>query len=128
MKIAFIIISAFFVIAAIIAGTYVYRYNMAKVEGIVSAQEQIQSKDTRITAYNHFFDMNVAIEATTEKIRIQKELLAKTTDSDEIQRINVVISSLENKRAELVAQYNGDAQKDYTIGQFRSWKLPYQVK
>lgn len=51
----------------------------------------------------------------------------KTAPQDDISRIQANIAGITSDRADAINEYNADAQKDYTVGQFKSSKLPYQL-
>jgi hypothetical protein len=46
---------------------------------------------------------------------------------DDKQRVQTNITGQLTARSRGVAQYNADARKDYTIGQFRASDLPYEL-
>ena len=114
-------------LVAIIAGTYALRYALAPIEGRVGAQEQIQSAPNRIQAYNYFFDLHGAIKSYDTALKALNEQLGATTGLDEQERIRATIAGLKGQKARAIQQYNADARKDYTIGQFRDSGLPYQI-
>lgn len=128
MKTAISILIVLLIICAVIAGVYVYRYNMAKVEGIVGAQEQIQSAPMRISAYNYFFDLYGAIKSYDASLKALNENLAAVSSEGERERILATIAGLKGQKARATQQYNMDAKKSYTVGQFRDWQLPYQIE
>lgn len=110
----------------IAASIWGLRVATAGIYGRGEARIQIQSADYRIPAYNHFFDLCAAIqghEAGVEAARAQLEAVSEE-DRD---RILANIAGLETQRVRSIAQYNADAEKDYTIGQFRDSDLPYQL-
>jgi hypothetical protein len=127
MKIAAVVILAILGVVALVSAGWAIRYYTAPVRGTIEAYEQIQSGDTRIVAYNYFFNLYASIQAYDPAIQAQEELLATTTDADEKARIGANIAGLKSQKARSIAQYNADAMKSYTIGQFRDWKLPYQI-
>lgn len=114
-------------ILLIIAGIWAFRYFTAPIRGSIGAYEQIQSEDTRIVAYNYFFNLYASIQAYPPMIKAQEESLAQTSNEDEKERIRANIAGLKSQLARSIAQYNADARKSYTIGQFRDWNLPYQI-
>lgn len=112
---------------ALIIGVWVFRVQTAEIKGKGDAQIQIQSAGSRIQAYNHFFNLCAAVKTSEDSIDVQSALL-KTAGSDyEKNRIGIVIGGLQSKRASDINQYNADASKDYTIGQFQDSDLPWQL-
>lgn len=113
---------------ALLAGAgWAWRYYTAPIEGRVGAQEQIQSAPHRIVAYNHFFDLCAGVRADEVSLDAQNDQLKATTDEFQRNRIQTNITGLTGHRAGLIEEYNANARKDYTEGQFRDSDLPYQL-
>lgn len=94
----------------------------ANWRGDVSATEQTQADGQyRIANYNHFFDLCASIQ--TDEARIQN-LEETATDSVKDQ---TTLTAVKNSRAEKINQYNADAAKEATAGQFRDSGLPYEL-
>ncbi len=104
-----------------------WRYLTAPIEGRIGAREQIQSKEMMITAYNHFFDLYAAIKSYDITLKALDEQLIQVTDTTERNRIIATITGVKSQKGRAIQQYNADAKKSYTIGQFRDWELPYQI-
>lgn len=102
------------------------RWATAPAKGKLEAREQINSGATRIAAYNHFFDVCASVQSLEASLLAQEEALAGSKGEDR-ERIKANIAGIKAARADAVNQYNQDARKDYTIGQFKSSKLPYQL-
>lgn len=117
---------AILILAALIGGTWAYRYYTAEVRGVVGAEEKIQSSGNRIDKYNKFFDTCAKAQEYQDKIQIQLDQL-KNADGDQANKIQTRISGLKGMFSNTVRSYNQDARKNYTSGQFRSSKLPYQL-
>lgn len=124
-KIILLALLAFVGIPAIIWGV---RWASAPIEGQVGAREQIQSKEMRIQAYTYFYDLYAAIKSYDEQVKILDEQLVQIKTEGERERVLATIAGLKGQRARAIQQYNADARKDYTIGQFRGWDLPYQIE
>lgn len=128
MKAFLAVVGAIVLIGGIVAGGLAIRYYTADPKGKVVAQEQIKSAATRIPAYNHFFDMCAEVQTLEAAIDATLEELARLEPgTDEYVRTSRNLTAQKIARAEAIAQYNADAQKDYTVGQFRASKLPYQL-
>lgn len=110
-----------------VGGGWAWRYYTASIEGKVAAQQQIQSAPHRIIAYNHFFDLCAGVRADEVSLVAQTELLETITDAVQRSRVQTNIIGLIGHRAGLIEEYNVNARKDYTQGQFRDSDLPYQL-
>ncbi|MBI2113018.1 MAG: hypothetical protein HYT50_00345, partial [Candidatus Wildermuthbacteria bacterium] len=110
-----------------IGGGMVLRYYMAGPSGALDANEQIQSGASRIVNYNHFFDLCAAVRTDEASLDAQTAQLEATGDAFQRGRIQTNIAGLMGHRAGLIEEYNGNARKDYTAGQFRDSNLPYQI-
>lgn len=105
-----------------------FRVATAGIYGAGEARREIQSAPFRIGAYQTFFNQCASIqglEGQIDEITVQLEVLESGTRS-----YDLTLSSLtgtKGLRHRAVAQYNQDALKDYTQGQFRDADLPYQL-
>lgn len=104
----------------------VVRWVSAPTRGKLQAREQINSGAFRIAAYNHFFDLCAAVQSDEARLEAQYVSLSTATGED-VARIQANIAGITSDRADAVNEYNADASKDYTVGQFKSSKLPYQL-
>lgn len=120
-------LGAFVLIYLIGWGLFGIRVMTAGIVGRGQAEIQIQSPGSRIPAYNHFFDLCASVQQAEAGIDQQTEMLNSATTEDDKQRIRTNVSALQMTRANGIYQYNADAAKDYTIGQFRDSKLPYRL-
>ncbi len=99
----------------------------ADAKGATAARTRILSAETRITAYNHFFDACSGIQGLEGTIASQEEVLEDAETPRERERIRTNIAGTKGLRLQAIAKYNTDAGKDYTIGQFRDLDLPHQL-
>lgn len=111
---------------AVWAITFAFGWVSAPWNGKLQARQEINSGAFRITAYNHFFDLCASVQGLEGQLDAEKALLPSTTGYTH-DRILTNIGGIEGARAQAIAQYNADANKSYTIGQFRSNNLPYQL-
>lgn len=116
------------VISIVLAvGHWAFSWWAAPYQGKLQARQQIQgSGDYRIQAYNHFFDLCASI--TTMDQALQQTVANEKTDKGEslqIDRTNFTAQL--NSRDDAANTYNQDAQKSYTVGQFKASKLPFQI-
>jgi hypothetical protein len=98
--------------------------------GEAEKREQVEGNGAyRIAAYDHFHDLCAQVQSDEASIRnLRRELTSEPKPADErVLQINASITALENNRAENINQYNADAAKKHTLGQFRSSGLPYRL-
>jgi hypothetical protein len=103
------------------------RWITAGPRGQLQAREQIQSGDFRIQAYNHFFDLCAAVQTDEATLDATVDQLRSSSDPTDRQRLLTNKTGQLAARAEAINQYNVDARKSYTEGQFRGNGLPYQL-
>ncbi len=102
----------------------------ANFRGETQKRNQVEGSGAfRAAAYNHFFDLCAGVQSNEASIRnLEDELHA--TPAPTTERVSIIMPSLtalRNARAAGINQYNADAVKSYTVGQFRSRSLPYQL-
>lgn len=117
----------FLLVIAVTAGVLLWRYVIAAPAGKVQARQQIQSGNYRIAAYNHFFDLCASVQTKEATIAALQQELATRPPESRIEQINASITANVAGRADDINQYNADAEKDYTLAQFRASKLPFQL-
>ena len=111
-----------------VAGIWGLGVATAGIYGRGEAYKQIQSADFRIAAYEKFFNQYASIktlEGQIDELTAQLALLEPGTRS-----YDLTLSSLtgtKGLRHSAIQQYNADARKDWTEGQFRDNDLPYQI-
>lgn len=127
MKMILGVVGAFVVLSVFVSLSLGIRYYTANLRGKVDAQERRLSGPMRLAAYNYFFDLCVAVQGHEASLDALHRELDVTNDTKEQVRIRTNITGLESYRSRSIAQYNQDARKDYTIGQFRDTDLPYQI-
>lgn len=119
------------VLAVLIIAAWAIKYQTAEVRGKINAHETVQSANSRLANYNHFFDLCAAIQGYESALKVHRgtlELLVTDKASTvDIERTRTVISAVSAQRGRAIAQYNADARKQGTMGQFRDASLPYQL-
>lgn len=114
-------------LVAVVAGGWAFTYYTADVRGRISANETIKSGASRIANYEHFFNLCAAIQSNEAQIDSLTENLGTAVDNDDRARIQASLAGVKAVRFSGIAQYNADAAKSYTQGQFRDSSLPYQI-
>jgi hypothetical protein len=99
----------------------------AGIVGRGKAHIEIQSAPSRISGYNHFFDLCASVQNAESGIDQQAKTLTTASNETDKARIQINIDALQMTRANGIHQYNADASKDYTVGQFRDSTLPYHL-
>lgn len=121
MKTIRIVLSTVLAFVILYAAALAFGWVTAPWVGKVGARQQIQSATYRIDAYDHFYDLCAAIQSHEAAIDAQK---ARTDHSPHLQQN---LAALQTRRATDINQYNADAAKSYTQGQFRASNLPYHL-
>ena len=113
---------------AIASAVWGLRVATAGIYGRGQAHIQIQSADFRIAAYDHFFNQYASIKGLEGQIDELTNQLSQVTPRT--REYNYTLSSLtgtKGLRHRAIQDYNADAQKSWTEGQFRDNDLPYQI-
>jgi hypothetical protein len=118
----------FVTVLVILVAVFGIRWVTAEPRGKLQARERIQSGSFRIAAYDHFFNLCAGVQTDEATIRaLRDELASDGITAARRGQVQVTLTALTLSRAEKVNQYNVDARKDYTVGQFRSSGLPYAL-
>lgn len=123
LKTAGLVVVALFVLALLSLAGLAWRYYTAEVRGKVDAQVQIESAPSRITRYEHYFDLCAAVQGYEGALTAQRALLS-SADGKEAERVRANIAGIAAQRARAIAQYNADASKSYTSARFLGASLP----
>lgn len=114
-------------LAAVYGGGLMQRMT-ADFRGETGQIEQTQADaDYRISAYDQFYDKCAGIQTLESKISNLSDELEETDDEQRKSVLNTSITASKNKRAELINDYNADARKEATRGQFKASDLPYEI-
>lgn len=109
------------------AGSWLWRYQTAPIRGKVGAEERIESAPSRISNYDHYYDLCATVQATEGALDAQMQALEAAESSDDRSRIRSNIAGLKGQRSRQIAQYNADARKIYTKARFRASDLPPRI-
>lgn len=116
-------------IVILVVGIYGLQWFSAEPRGAIKARERIVgSGDYRIAAYNSFFNQCAAVQSHEGRIE-SLEIELETTDPSpaRLAQINASLTAIRSQRLEAINEYNADASREYTSGQFRDSDLPYQL-
>ena len=126
-KIGGIVVGALALLIIVTGFSYGWRWVAAPISGAVDAREQLESGRSRISKYNHFFNLCQEIQSTEDKINNTYQQIKTTTDEDWKNKLRRNLNGLKNQRSDLARQYNADVSKEYTKARFKSSKLPWSV-
>lgn len=104
------------------------RWIFAGPTGQVEAREQtLGSGSYRIQAYDHFFNLCASVQTTEGQIgSLEQELKTKPSKA-RVEQIQASLTAIRSNRIASINQYNADAAKSYTIGQFKDADLPFSL-
>lgn len=121
-------IIGFIVVAGIIGVIgFAFDWFSAPVKGKLQARQEINSGSYRIAAYDHFFDLCASVQSKEGTISALQQELTTHPPESRVEQINATITAVRSARIDDIRTYNADAEKSYTIGQFRASKLPFQL-
>ena len=103
------------------------RVATAGIVGRGQAHIQIQSGSNRIAQYDKFFNECASIQGLEGQIKEQQNLLGTAVTEADRSRISANLAGVAGLRHIAIAQYNANARKNYTDGQFRDSDLPFQI-
>lgn len=127
MAVFAVVIAVAIILAAVYGGGLMQRMT-ADFRGETGQIEQTQADaDYRISAYDQFYDKCAGIQTLESKITNLSDELEETEDEQRKSVLNTSITASKNKRAELINDYNADARKEATRGQFKASDLPYEI-
>lgn len=88
-------------------------------------EDTLADPDYRIAAYDHFFGLCTAVQNTEAQIRGQEgELEAEGVTEARKGQIQSNLAALRASRESLINEYNNDAGREATVGQFHASNLP----
>lgn len=108
-------------------GAGLFSQHTANFRGETAKRNLIEANGAyRTAAYDHFFDLCASIEGLEGQIRVQSHELHAHPEPDiaRASQIQVNLTALRSQLVTAIAQYNADAAKGYTAGQFRADNLP----
>lgn len=113
----------------IVAGVWGLGVATADLYGRGQAHKVIHSADFRIEAYDHFFNQYASIKSLEGKIdELAATLNQLEPGTRDYNRVLISLAGTKGLRHEAIQQYNADARKSWTEGQFRDNDLPYQIE
>lgn len=127
MKVVLAVICFIVVMFAIVFASWGWRWFSAPIKGQIGKRENVQSAEYRQYSYDHFFDLYADVKAIQNQIENQKMIIDNSESKKERRRYRQNISGLMSQRDRLIQEYNADARKEGTRGQFKADKLPTKL-
>lgn len=130
-KVMVAVLAVLFIVFAF-GGNWAYRYYTAPIEGAVQMQENTNTGNFRLQAYQSFYDRCGIIQSYEDSLvnlqaSLQDYLSDPEVDRDMVNRLRTQVNGVENQRAREIRRYNQEARQEHSVGQFRSNDLPYQL-
>lgn len=108
--------------------SYAVSWWLAPWEGKLEARQIIQGDGNfRIVAYERFYNQCSTIQTYEDSLRALNMQIEETEDTRTRNILLTNRTGLQAQRMRAINQYNVDAAKDWTIGQFRDNGLPYEI-
>lgn len=130
---AFIAGVAVLVVALVLGAMFMFGFGVfqretADFRGDVEATERTGGSGAfRITAYDHFYDLCAAIQGEEDRLESLRRELETNPSESRRNQLNATIAAVEAARDRKIREYNVDARKDYTLGEFRASDLPFEL-
>lgn len=120
------------IVVLLVASMAVFGYGWfergtANFRGKTGEINQVNSGNYRIAAYDSFYNQCAGIQTDEQRVKNTMDELAATTDTDRKAQLQANLDAQRNQLATDINQYNADARKHDTKGNFRSSDLPYQI-
>jgi len=126
-----IAIGAFALVAATVVGSMwifgwgAFQRSTAEFRGETGQKERtVADPNYRIAQYDHFFDLCASVQSDEATIQVLLDELATKPSQKRTEQINATLAGVRANRASSINQYNADARKAGTAGQFRASDLP----
>lgn len=125
---AVVIVVVIALAAMAIFGFGLFNRSTANFRGQNQQIEQTKANGQyRIAAYDHFYDLCASIQDDEASIQNLKDELATKPPTNRVTQIQASITAVKNGRRSKINEYNADARKAGTIGQFRGSGLPFSI-
>lgn len=115
------------ILIAMFAVSSGWKYVTAHWRGKVDAEQKIESGDSQISNYNHYFDMCSVAQTRQQALETQQSLLEDAETSKERTRIRSNVAGMQAQLNRIINQYNADAKKEYTMARFKDSSLPARL-
>lgn len=123
-----LVLVSFVLLLLIPLGVWGFRVATAEWRGRGDAHIQLNSAEFRIAAYDHFHDLCASIQGNEGQIDALQAQLQDAESERSRDLIRASLAGVIGGRKQAIARYNEDANKEYTVGQFRDSDLPYHLE
>lgn len=128
-------IGCFAVVAVLVAGTigavafgWGYQWVTAPIRGAVDARETIQADGNfRIQAYNQFYNQCASIQGLERDIDASLILFTSSDNENDRRIARANMTGISAARDGAIAVYNTESHKQWTVAQFKSEALVYEI-
>lgn len=124
-------IAAFILLILVIGAMFLFSFgwfsqSTADFRGRVGVAEKTKANaNFRIASYDHFYDLCASVQSKESTIQALKA--EAPSDAARASQVQGAITANLIQRNASINQYNADARKAGTSGQFRASDLPYQL-
>lgn len=109
-------------------GVGLFQRETAEFRGKTAEIERTKADaDYRIANYDKFFDLCASIQADEDTIATLEAELDTKPSADRREQINATLTAVRANRFASISEYNADAAKAGTAGQFRDSNLPPSI-
>ena len=123
-----ILIGTFVLGWIIVVATAGMNYATAGLLGSVEAEVEIKSGDFRLQAYDQFFDLCEGVQVNEDVMdESWRQIQRLEVGSKAWQRKDEEFSAQYRARQEGIREYNADANRSWTVGQFRDENLAFKL-
>jgi hypothetical protein len=124
--------SLIIVLVVFVIGTFGFGWfqqKSANFRGETQKRNQVEGNGAyRIAAYDHFFDLCTSVQSFEATINaLNDEYKDPATTAERKEQIRGALTANKAGRNTTIVQYNNDANRSYTTGQFKDSHLPYQL-
>lgn len=114
-------------ILAVSSAIWGWRAVTAPIRGWITAEEQIESAESRRYNYNWFYNKCAAIQSYEDQIENTKDALEQTNDDEQRRRYERNLLALKNQYNQAINDYNATSRKHYTAARFKDENLPERI-
>ena len=105
-----------------------FQWVTAPLRGALDARETIQADGNfRIQAYNSFYNQCQSIQALERDIDSQLILFTSSTNENDKRIARANMTGINAARDGAIARYNTESHKQWTVAQFKSEALVYEI-
>jgi hypothetical protein len=128
VAVAAVVLVGIAVLLGLYLGGLIFSQKTANLRGETGKRNLVEGRGSfRIAAYDHFFDLCTSVQSFEAQRTAQQAELAGHPSAYRAEQVRSNLAAIDAQRTAAIRQYNNDARKTYTEGQFRSSDLPFQL-